>query len=398
MLLLALPLLALGASAAPAPSDDWPGWGGPRRSGVSSEARWASEGRPEPLWKTQIGIGYSSVAVVGKRLFTLGYDKELELDVVYCLDALSGEILWTHTYPARILDLYHGGGTLTTPAVDGELVFVSEREAGLRCLEASSGKLLWERQVQKELGLDSPQWGFGASPLVLGDALVLNYGRVCAFDKKSGKPLWQTKKSYGDAYSTPVDFPAASGAPTLAVFAGSGLVLLSGADGSEQAFTPWETKYNVNAMTPVLLEGRRVFISSGYERGCALVELGGETPRVAWESKVMRNQMSGAVPWEGHLYGFDDKVLKCIDLAGKELWRERGLGQGALSIADGRLIVMSEDGELIVAQASSEAYHELSRTKVFDGGTCWTVPVLSGGLVFARNHAGELAALDHRLP
>lgn len=408
MLPIASTLLALGVSVpvGPAPSarstpvrsDDWPGWGGPRRSGVSLETGWSSEGKPEPLWRAQVGIGYSSVAVAGKRLFTLGYDKELELDVVHGLDALTGETLWAHTYPARILDLYHGGGTLTTPAVDGEFVFVSEREGGLRCLRAASGEPVWERQVQKELELDMPQWGFASSPLVLGDALILNYGRVCAFEKASGKPLWQTKKNYGDAYATPVDLTGPSGKPTLAVFAGSGLVLLSAADGSELGFTPWETKYDVNAMTPVVLENRRLFISSGYERGCALLELGEAAPRVAWESKVMRNQMSGAVPWQGLLYGFDDKVLKCIDLEGKELWRERGLGQGALSIADGRLLVMSEDGELIVARATGEAFQELARKKVFEGGICWTVPVLSGGIVYVRNHAGELAALDHRQP
>lgn len=181
------------------------------------------------------------------------------------------------------------------------------------------------------------------------------------------------------------------------MFAGTGLVVLASEDGAELAFTPWETQYKVNAMTPVVLD-QRVFISSGYDRGCALIDFSGASPKVAWENKGMRNQMSGSVPWQGHLYGFDDKVLKCIDLEGQELWRERGLGQGALSIADGRLLVLSEDGELIVAEASSAAYRELARTKVFDGGICWTVPVLSAGVVYARNHAGELAALDHRLP
>lgn len=150
-------------------------------------------------------------------------------------------------------------------------------------------------------------------------------------------------------------------------------------------------------MTPVVLD-RRVFISSGYDRGCALIDLSGAKPAVVWENKVMRNQMSGSVLWEENLYGFDDKVLKCIDLAGEERWRERGLGQGALTLAGGRLIVLSEEGELIVAEASSAAFRELSRVKLFDSGLCWTVPVLSGGIIYARNHAGEIVALDHRVP
>lgn len=381
-----------GAGAAS--RDDWPQWGGPRRTGVSSESKWSSKGKAAPLWKQQIGIGYSSCAVVAKRLYTLGYDKDTEYDVVYCLDADTGAELWTHGYAAKIMDLYHGGGTLTTPTVDGERVYTSEREGGLLCLKASSGDVLWSHQVAKDSKLDVPQWGFAASPVVLGDQLVLNYGKVMAFDKQKGTLLWSTKKSYGDAYSTPVDF-SFGGKPALAVFSGTGLVVLSPKDGSELSFTPWETRYNINAMTPLVLD-QRVFISSGYDRGCALIDLSGKEPKVTWESKVMRNQMAGSVPWQENLFGFDDKVLKCIDLAGQEKWRERGLGQGALSVADGRLIIMSEEGELVVAEASPAGFHELSRTKVFDGGTCWTVPVLADGRIYVRNHAGEIAALDHR--
>jgi outer membrane protein assembly factor BamB len=396
MLLLALTLALHGTLADPNPDarDDWPQWGGPTRNGISGETRWSSKGKAEPLWKVQIGIGYSSVAVHQQRVYTLGFDKELSLDVVHCLDAATGEEQWTYAYPAKIWDLYHGGGTLTTPAVEGERVYVSEREGWLHCLDRKSGEVVWARQAGQEFKLDAPQWGFSASPVVLGDAVILNYGKVFAFDKHAGKPVWQSKKSYGDAYSTPIDF-ALRGKPALAVFAGAGLVVLSPQDGSELAFTPWQTKYDVNAMTPVVLD-QRVFISSGYDKGCALIDLSGKDPKVAWENKNMRNQMSGCVPWKGYLFGFDDKVLKCLDLEGKERWRERGLGQGALSIADGRLLVMSEDGELIVAEATPEAYRELARSKVFDGGTCWTVPVLSDGVVFVRNHAGELAALDHR--
>jgi len=374
--------------------DDWPHWGGPTRSGVSLETGWRSEGKPEPLWSTEVGLGYSSVAVAAKRLYTLGYDKELEQDVVFCLDALTGEEVWAHTYPSKIWDLYHGGGTLTTPAVDGERVYVSEREGWVRALDAASGEVKWKQHLQKELKLDLPQWGFAASPLVLGDALVLNYGRVLALDKKTGKQLWGTAKSYGDAYSTPIDFEL-GGKRALAVFGGKGLVILSPQDGSELGFTPWETRYDVNAMTPVVVENK-LFISSGYDHGCALVDVSGAVPRIAWENKVMRNQMSGSVPWKGFLYGFDDKMLKCIDLEGKERWRSRGLGQGALTIADGRLLIVSEQGELIVAKASSDGFEELSRQKVVDDGVCWTVPVLSGGIVYVRNQKGQLVALDHR--
>lgn len=390
---LALLLAFLPTSAPGTGPDDWPGWGGPKRNGVSSEAGWAVKGAAEPLWRAQVGLGYSSVAVAEKRLFTLGYDKDTELDVLRCLDALTGEELWVHAWPAKLMDLYHGGGSLTTPSVAGEFVYVSEREGVLQCLKAADGTLVWQKNLTKELALTIPQWGFSSSPLLVGDELIVNYGTVCAFDPQSGALRWKTGKSYGDAYSTPVACTF-GGQEALAVFGGSGLALLA-KGGKELGFTPWKTQYDVNAMTPIVL-GERLFLSSGYDKGCALLDLAGKTPEVLWESKVMRNQMSGAVPWKDHLYGFDDKVLKCIDLEGKERWRERGLGQGALSIADGKLLVVSEEGELIVAEADPAGYRELSRRKAVDGGVCWTVPVLSGGIVYVRNHAGELVALDHR--
>src|SRR5688572_8102176 len=188
MLLSALSCSFLAGAPGRDPRDEWPQWGGPQRTGVSGETKWSSKGKDAPLWKAQLGIGYSSVAVAGKRVFTLGYDKETEHDVLYCLDAATGEEQWVHAYPAKILDLYHGGGTLTTPTVDGELVYVSEREGHLACLQAKSGDVVWEKQAGKEFGLDIPQWGFSASPVVLGEHVILNYGKVFAFDKKKGTP------------------------------------------------------------------------------------------------------------------------------------------------------------------------------------------------------------------
>jgi outer membrane protein assembly factor BamB len=115
-----------------------------------------------------------------------------------------------------------------------------------------------------------------------------------------------------------------------------------------------------------------------------------------WESKVMRNQMSGCVLWEEHLYGFDETTLKCLNLDGEELWRKRGLGKGCLQLADGKILAMSADGELVIAAAKPDGYEELSRKKVLDGGVYWTTPVLVGGLIYCRNSDGDLVCLDHR--
>ena len=388
-------LPSLLAAFTPVDPDDWLTWMGPARNGVSAESEWSSEGSKEPLWQGEVGLGYSSFVVSKDRLYTLGYDKDGGMDVVFCLDANTGEEVWAHAYPAKLLDKFHGGGTLATPALDGDRVYTNEREGKLFCLDAASGEVLWSKDQVAEFGVTPPQWGFSASPYVHGDLVVINVGTVIAYDKKTGEVRWKSK-DYGDAYSTPAPWTLA-GKECLAVFAGKGLAVLALADGAEKALAPWKTQYDVNAMTPIVL-GERVFISSGYEHGAQMLALEGDSFRVLWESKVMRNQMTGAIAWKDHLYGFDDSVLKCIDLEGKELWRERGLGKGALMIADGRLIILSEEGELVIAAAKPEAFEELSRAKVLDGAVCWTTPVLANGRIYCRNHAGNLVCLDHRLP
>ena len=391
-----LPVLVLVLSVSGAVvGDDWPGFGGPAHDGVSRETGWSAEGKP--LWSARIGIGYSSFAVQGGRVYTLGYDRLRETDLVYCFDAETGKELWTHACAVEVPNHDEREsylGTLTTPAVEGEFVYCSEREGTLRCLKSADGALVWERKAEKELKLDRPTYGFAASPIVLGEQLILNYGRVVAFDKKSGATVWRSKKNYGDAYSTPVDFTLDE-KRWLAVFAGDGLAILSAEDGRERGFYAWKTRDDVNAMTPVVL-GSRVFVSSGYDHGCALLDVAGPRPKLLWESKVMRNQDSGARAWQEHLFGFDAGVLTCIDLEGKVCWNQRGINGAALAIADGRLIFVEAEGALVVAEASHEAYRELARAHVLEPGGFKILPVLSDGRIFVRNLSGQVVARDHR--
>jgi outer membrane protein assembly factor BamB len=388
-LALALPLFSTPAG------DDWPQWRGPNRDGISGEVGWRSEGRAEDLWRVDVGLGYSCVAITEGRLYTLGFDEEMELDVVRSLDAASGEELWAFAFPAKLWDNMHEGGTLTTPAVEGERVFVLSRMGNLFCLDAKDGEVRWERRVDEELGSELGPFGLSASPLVLDELLVVNVGRTVALDKETGETVWQTARNYGYSYGVPVTFEL-DGRSLLAVFNGAGLAVLERATGKEVALHEWTSQYNVNSATPIVV-GNRIFISTGYnEKGCAMLELTEEGLEVLWANRAMNNKMSGCVLVGEHLYGFDDAVLKCLSLEGEELWAERGLGKGALSAADGRLIVLSEDGELLVADASPEGFEELSRTRLFEEGVCWTTPVLSGGRIFARNNKGELVSRDHR--
>lgn len=386
-------LVWLGLLTAAAPAQDWPQWRGPTRDGVSAETDWSATGAPAPRWTRAVGLGYSSVVVADGRLYTAGWDEGKEHDVVWCLDARSGEAIWTHSYPAQKWAKYHGGGTNCTPSIDGERLYVLNREGRLTCFDAAKGEVHWAKHMVTDHGASTPTWGFAASPLVLDEMLVINVGSVIALDKISGEVKWKSR-DLGHAYSTPVD-ATFDGRACLVVFNGDGLAVLDRADGAVLATHEWKTSYDVNAATPIVIDDR-IFVSSGYNHGCAMFRFDGKSLTQLWESKVMRTQMSGCVYLGGHLYGFDDAILKCIDLEGNEKWRERGLGQGAVSAAGGRIIALGGKGELVIAQADPTAYIEHSRAKVLDGGVCWTMPVLADGLIYCRNSLGTLVCRDHR--
>lgn len=384
-------LLGACATIGSAAGDDWARWRGPNGLGISAETQWSAEDHGE-LWKTNVGLGYSCVTVSAGRLYTMGFHEDEKVDTILCLDAVTGEKIWSHSYPARKWQKSHGGGTNSTPVVAGDRLYVLNREGQFFCFDAKTGQLHWQMELRKEFDITLPSWGFAGAPTVIDDTIYLNLGRTIAFDF-DGNSKWQSK-NYGHAYSTPIEFTL-KGKPVLAAFASDGLAILDRNSGEEITLFPWKTGYDVNASTPIPI-GDKVFISSGYNHGCALVDLSSGTATAVWESKVMRNKVDTSVVIGGHVYGFDNGTLKCIDLEGKVRWDQRGLGQGALSAAGDRLLVMSARGELVVAEASPEGYTELSREKILGGGKYWTAPVIVDGLIYCRNSLGDLVCRDHR--
>ncbi|MGI9012767.1 MAG: PQQ-binding-like beta-propeller repeat protein [Phycisphaerales bacterium] len=382
-------LCAGGVTAA-----DWPSWRGPGGNGVSEESSWVSEGKAESLWTADVGLGYSSFTVADGALVTLGYFEDQEIDRVQCLDALTGELRWKYEYPAEKWAKYHGGGSNATPVIDGDHVYLINREAQFFCFNKADGTVVWSKELMKEYELEQPTWGFAGSPLVYGDLVFVNVGKLIAFDKTSGEEKFASK-DYGHAYSTPY-LMQLDGKDVIALFAGSGLAILNAEDGSELNQFEWKTQYDVNAATPIDVGNGRVFISSGYNHGCALVDVSTTPATAVWESKRMRNQMATSVLMGDHLYGFDEAELKCLDLEGNEMWNQRGMGKGALIGAGDRLIVMSGRGELVIVKASPDGYQELSKVKVVDGGVDWTIPVIVDGLIYCRNSPGQLVCRDHR--
>ncbi len=377
-------------------AEDWPNWRGPNQNGVSNEKGFATNwnGQPKVLWRGKVGQGYSSFAVAGGRVYTLGWFNGQ--DSVHCLDAQTGQPVWAHSYPCSKVDKYHPGGPGCTPTVHDGRVYTLSKEAHFFCLDANTGKVLWQKDLKRELGAAMPTWGFSSSPVIEENKVIVDVGPIAAFDRLSGSLLWKTR-AMPAAYGTPVVF-AHQGKRMAAGFNAQGLVILDTADGREIGAYPWKTQYDVNASAPIVA-GDHIFISSGYGHGATLVRLTGGTPQSVWENKELRNQMNPSVIVGGHIYGMDGNTgqngpLVCLDLqTGKPVWKQPAFGAGALIAADGKLIAMTEKGELVIAEASPAGFKPLARGQVL-GGTCWSAPILANGRIYCRNDKGDVVCVD----
>lgn len=397
-LLHTLSLLLLSGAASFA--TDWPCFRGPTHDGISTEKGWRkdwSADGPPIAWKAEVGLGFSAVVVANGRTATVGH--AAGKDTVFCFDAMSGKELWKHSYAAELGDRYYEGGTTGTPTFEGDKLYWLSRWGDLICFDAANGKIVWQTNIQKETEATNPTWGYTGAPLVHGNLLILNVGDAgAAVDKATGKLVWKSApKDCG--YSSPV--PVTHDGKTVVVMANADhYVAVDPATGAEAWRQRWVTEYNVNAANPVI-SGDRMFISTGYRKGGALFKFGGTTPEQLWKTKALRTQMNAAVLHGNHLYGTDGDttekaILKCIDFAtGKEVWAEPGFGSGGVMIADGNLIALSANGELMIAPASPEGFKPTTRAQVI-APKCWTVPTLANGFIYCRNFKGQIVALDAR--
>lgn len=379
---------------------DWPNWRGPQHTGISDETGWRSAfpgDGPAVLWRAKVGTGYAAVSVAQGRAFTVGH--QAEKDTVYAFDAVTGKELWTHTYPHPLDDKYYEGGPSATPTVDGDQVYTLSKRGHLHCFEAATGQVKWMKNVGTELGAGIPTWGFAGSVLIDGPRAVLNVGsHGAAFDKRTGALLWKSGTA-ASGYATPVPFDH-QGERLYLIFAAKELAGVRAADGRKVWAFDWETSHDVNAADPIPAGPNRVFITSGYNEGAALIEIRGNTPTAVWKNKNLRGQLNAPILIEGHLYGFDGDTgnaqLRCVELAtGKVKWSFRDTRVGGLTAANGKLIVIGERGELFIGDASPAGFRPVTRAQV-SGGKFWTVPVLAHGRLYIRNSDGLITCLDLR--
>ena len=353
-------------------ASDWPVWRGPARDGISAEKLTGTE--VTKLWDAQVGIGFSSFTVADGRVYTTGHADGK--DTVFCLDAVSGKPVWKHEYAADLGDKYYEGGTSATPTIEAGKAYHLSRWGDLFCFDAATGKVIWQKNIQKETGADLPDWGYAGSPLVAGSLLIVNVGKSgTAVEKATGKTVW-TSDTASSGYCTPYPITL-NGKAQVVLSSGRAYKGVDPASGSVLWEHTWSTSYGVNAADPIL-SGTKLFISSGYNKGCALLDLASAEPTEVWRSRVMRSQFNSCVLIDGHLYGSDgdyDKpnAFKCIDFAtGTEKWSEAGVGFCSLmATADGKLIIVSAKGELIIAEANPAKFEPISRTPVLKG-RCWS--------------------------
>jgi outer membrane protein assembly factor BamB len=317
-------------------------------------------------------------------------------EAVICLDAASGQSVWRFAY-ANHYDERFGSGPRSTPAVEGESVYTVGPTGIFHCLRADNGQLVWRHDLQEEFHSRKMQYGVASSPLVEGDLVYVTPGgpdgnAIAAFDKHTGALAW---KALDDpmGYSSPIA-ATFNGTRQILFLTNQELVSFSPKEGTQLWHFPWVTDNGFNIATPLVF-GDYVFISSGYGKGCALLEItqdhdGQQSPQLVYEHNRMRNHFASSVRYGDYIYGFDQTDLVCMEIrTGKIAWREKGLrsfGKGCLTIADGHLLILGEPGQLTLAEATPTAYVPLSTARVSENKT-WTAPVVSQGRLYIRDES-----------
>ena len=398
----------LGSLAANVLAEDWTEYRGPTHDSVSKEtiAPWTSE--PKLLWKVKMGEGFGTYAVVGNQAFLTCETGGKEACIA--LDVKTGATLWTTPLGKTIFEKQGGNGPRSTPAVDGDLVYVLGTYMTIACMNKSDGKMVWGHDFTAEYKSEGnttsgiKAWGSAASPVIDGDLIFVvsgaPKGSLMAFNKKTGKGVWAT----GNEKLTHASPAIATihGIRQVIFFVQSGLVSCDVATGKEL----WRYAFPFSistAASPIVFEDI-VYCSAGYGVGAGAAKISkagnGLAATELWRTKGQNiNHWSTPVCKDGYLYGlygfkeYGTEPLKCLDIrTGKVLWSHDGFGQGGAQLVGDKLIVQGDAGQIVMVQASPEGYKELGRTKPFDG-KCWNMPVVSGGKLFART-TKEAACLD----
>jgi len=386
---LAALFVALSAARASLQTVDWIQWRGANRDGRSTETgllkTWPAQGPPLAWRTTGAGIGYSSFAASGGRLYTLGGRNQRELAIAF--DAATGQRVW-ETPVGALFSNDRGDGPRSTPTIDGDRLFALGGSGDLVCLDVKTGKPIWTKNLMRDFGGSNIYWGLSESPLVVNDRVLVQAGGrnagIIALNKTNGTALW-SQHSDEPGYSSAV--LAQIGSTQQAIFFTAYRAIgVSVRDGRELWSYDRVSNRTANIATPVVA-GNRVFLSSDYGTGAALLELSPSGAREVYFTPEMRNHHSTSVLVGDHLYGFSGSILTAMKLAdGTVAWRDRSVGKGSLIYADQRLYLYSENGVVGLAEPAPAGYREHGRFRIQPGSLpTWSHPIVSNGKLIIRD-------------
>jgi outer membrane protein assembly factor BamB len=383
----------------------WTDFRGPGRDGHYAQqpilTTWPATG-PAPVWKQPVGGGYGSFAIAKGRAFTI--EQRGSQEVVAAYDVLTGRELWTNAWTATFSESMGGDGPRATPVWSDGRVYALGGTGEFRCLDDATGRMAWRTNILEDANARNLSWGMAASPLIVDDTVVVLPGgsggqSVVAYDRLTGQRVWSALDDQ-QSYSSPM-LVTLAGVRQILMFSASRLAGLTTDKGEVLWEYPWKTNYDVNASQPLVIGNNRVFVSTGYGTGAAVIEITpgdrGFSVREVWRNIRMKNQFTSSLLHEGFIYGLDEAILACVDAAtGDVKWKGGRYGYGQVMLASGHLIVLTESGELALVRATPERHDELRRVDAIDGKT-WNHPAMSDGYLLVRN-VDEMAAFDLRVP
>ncbi len=380
-------------------NSEWNQWRGPNRDGISLEKNiyknWPVKG-PKILWRISVGDGYSGISVSNNKLFTM-WDKGKSQYLV-CLDAQTGKELWRYRVDENYVSSW-GDGPLATPIVDQNIVYAVSTNGFLHAVNIETGNVIWSQNLSKEYDFKLPVYGYSVSPMIENEKLFIEIGgkknfAFAALNKNTGELLWHSQTDE-PAYSSPIAITI-NNRCQIVFMSVKGLYSLSPEDGSLLWDYDWESRcpstgMALNSISPFFIAPDKIFISSAFGdvSGGDLIQVIEKEKKFAtrtlWHSDEMNNSLHSSVYFENHIYGFDKKILKCIDAtSGKVKWATDGFKNGSLIVADGYLIVLGENGKLALVETNPDKYTEVVKAQILSG-RCWTSPTLANGKLYLRN-------------
>jgi outer membrane protein assembly factor BamB len=370
-------------------ASDWPCFMGPSGDGTSSETGIGKDWKlhpPKKIWETKMNDdGYAGAAIADGKVFIV--DHKDSKDVVRALDFATGNDVWEYPYADAAKPSY--GFARSTPAISEGRVYTLSLKGRVHCLDAKKGKKVWERNICRDFAEGKETKEYTPSPFIDGNRLILVPGGktagVVALDKATGETIWQNG-SDDPGCATPMR-ATLNGKPQYIVFSANQLAGLDVDTGAILWSVPWITQYGINAAQPIVI-GDRIFITSSYGVGCALVEVTRTGANFAWKNKEMMAIFSSPLYRGGYVYGVTDptREMMCMDPAsGAVKWRQKGLMRGAAVFLDGVILDLDgERGELVMIRPNPERYEEIGRAKLLSG-PCYTPPAVSDGKIVVRN-------------